>query len=87
MTLCPGATALFFFFFFQPRDCESLGLNGPMAFDYHSPSSASVVRCHAVLSCGVVMRYCHAVLSEQIELAYGKGQFISRHVAYLTPRA
>lgn len=54
MTLCSGVTVFFFFFFFQPRDCESLGLNGPMAFDYHSPSSASVVRCHAVLSCGTV---------------------------------
>ena len=44
----------FFFFFFQPRDCESLGLNGPMAFDYRSPCSAFVVCCHAVLSCGTV---------------------------------
>ena len=82
MTLCPGVT-VFLFCFFRLRDCKSLGLNGPIAFDYHSPSSASV----RALSCGVVMRCCHAVLSEQIELAYGKGHFISRHVAYLTPRA
>lgn len=57
VTLCPGVT-VFFFFFFRPRDCESLGLNGPMAFDYHSPSLASVVRCHAVLSCGTVRTNC-----------------------------
>ena len=64
----------FVVFFFQPRDCESLGLNGPMAFDYRSPCSAFVVCCYAVLS-------------DQTELAYGKRHFISKQVAYLTPRA